>query len=259
MNYPVPQARHLFSYKSKDQKKATPWLSQSFSWTKKAPLMSDFLSFIKKRNRLFSNFPFVKEIYLANSISFNALHKDSDIDLFVITEKQKIWTARLIMSLLMAFFHIKRNKKTEYKRFCLSFFIDEENIDIEHLLIDEKDIYFPYRIAHLVPLYQEHKTDAFFKKNIWIHRFLPNLPPKQNIFLGNDLVEGRGIFKNIIEFLLKGKIWIGLEIVIKKIWTKRIQDIKKKSPEIHHWIIVKEGILKFHYDKRKKYSDLFFS
>ena len=66
--------------------------------------MEDFLVFLKKWKFLYHNFPFVEEIFLANSITFNALTPTSDIDLFVITKKGRIWTARLIMSLILRVF-----------------------------------------------------------------------------------------------------------------------------------------------------------
>jgi len=50
-----------------------------------------------------------------------------------------------------------------------------------------------------------------------------------------------------------------LEKFIKLIWYPRIQTLKQKNPDLHHGVLVQDGILKFHYDKRKTYSDLFFS
>jgi len=50
-----------------------------------------------------------------------------------------------------------------------------------------------------------------------------------------------------------------LEELIKLIWLPRIQTLKEKNPDLHHGVLVQDGILKFHYDKRKIYSDLFFS
>lgn len=154
-----------------------------FSWSEKSEKLDEFLFFIQKWNWIYAQFPFVKQIFLANSITFNALKSTSDIDLFVVVQKERIWTARLFMSIIMAIFQIKRSKKSEYKKFCLSFFVDEEHLNLENLLLDEKDIYLPYRIAHLVPLYQEQRNDCVFKQNTWITRFLPYFPKKQVIFL----------------------------------------------------------------------------
>lgn len=167
--------------------------------------MEDFLVFLKKWKFLYHNFPFVEEIFLANSITFNALTPTSDIDLFVITKQGRIWTARFIMSLILRVFGLKRSAKYEYQRFCLSFFVDRGKIDLEPLLLHERDIYFPYWIAHLVPLYQEQRSNALFESNTWIHRFLPNFPLQQVISLGLNVLEGRGKLKTYLEFFLAGK------------------------------------------------------
>lgn len=59
--------------------------------------------------------------------------------------------------------------------------------------------------------------------------------------------------------MLGGQLGTVVEKLIQKLWLPRIESLKKKNPELHHGILIEEGILKFHYDQRQKYSDLFFS
>ena len=49
---------------------------------------------IKKLKTTFQSIPFVQQIFLCNSISFNALDKNSDIDLFIIAEPGRIRTVK---------------------------------------------------------------------------------------------------------------------------------------------------------------------
>ena len=86
-------------------------------------------------------------------MSFNGLHADSDIDLFVVTQERRVWLARFFMTLMMWVYSIKRSGKITRKRFCLSFFVDRNNQNLESLLLHKRDIYLPYWIAHLVPVY----------------------------------------------------------------------------------------------------------
>ena len=98
-------------------------------------------------------------------------------------------------------------KKRQFKRFCLSFFVDEDHLCLEHLLLDEQDIYLPYWVAHLVPLYQRERSERFFQVNSRISRFLPNAPLKQAIFFGNlKVFEGKGRFRRLIECIFIGKL-----------------------------------------------------
>jgi predicted nucleotidyltransferase len=48
--------------------------------------MDEYLNEIKRLKITFQSIPFVEEIYLCNSITFNALDENSDIDLFIIAE-----------------------------------------------------------------------------------------------------------------------------------------------------------------------------
>lgn len=257
MNYPLPLEKDFFAYRSK-RKVWLPSRFSCFSRKEKSDLMQDFLAFLGKWKFLYCNFPFVEQIFLANSISFNALTPNSDIDLFVLSKEGRIWTARLLMSLILRFFWLKRSAKNEYQRFCLSFFVDRGKMNLEPLLLHERDIYLPYWIAHLVPLYQEQRSSVFFQQNAWILRFLPNFPLQQLISLTWNLQEGRGKFKTCLEFLLNGKFWNCLEKIIAYFWGKRIARLQAKNPELHRGVIVSEGILKFHHDKREEYSELFF-
>lgn len=260
MHYPVPLVSGVFSYWfQRDDKETKSDFSSAFSWSKKSEKFDEFLLFIQKWNWLYRNFPFVKQIFLANSITFNALKPTSDIDLFVVTQKGRIWATRLFMSVVMFCFHIKRTQKSEYKKFCISFFVDEEHLNLEKLLLDQRDVYLPYWISHLVPLYQEQRNQLFFEQNAWILRFLPHFPKKQAIFLWNQIISWRWSIKKIIEFLLYGKIWDVFEQWIEKLWLPRMKRLQKKNPELHQGVVIADGILKFHHDKREKYSKLFFS
>ena len=255
MWYPIPKNRNVFSYWLKWEVKE--WLSD-FAWDEKSDYLDEYLSYINKWWWLYKNFPFVREIYLANSISFNSLTSDSDIDLFVVCEKWRVRTARLIVSFLMMFYWIKRTKKNYNKRFCLSFFVDEDNVGLERILLWKKDVYLTYWVAHLVPLYLENNKPSVYVKNSWLQRYLPNIELKQNIFLWNKLFSGKWLVKKFIEFLLGWKFWWMLENFIQKKWGSRMKKIMAKNQEAHVWTVCEKWMLKFYKDMRKYYSDLFF-
>lgn len=255
MWYPIPKNRNVFSYWSKWKVEK---LSSDFSWDEKSDYLDEYLSYIKEWWWLYKNFPFVKEIYLANSISFNSLTSESDIDLFVVCEKWRVRTARLIVSLLMIFYWVKRTKKDYRKKFCLSFFVDEDNADLKGILLWDKDVYLTYWVAHLVPLYLENNTPTVYKKNSWVKHYFPNIELKQNIFLWNEIYSGRWFIKNFFEFLLAWKRWWMVEFFIQIKWGIRMKKIREENKEAHEWVVCEKWMLKFYKDMRKYYSDLFF-
>ena len=100
MHYPLPVNKEIFSYKKKYSLNCE---GLDFSWECKCQNLDVFLDFLKKWQGVLIDIPFVKDIYLANSIVFNAVNSASDIDLFVISKKNRIWISRLVMSFLFLF------------------------------------------------------------------------------------------------------------------------------------------------------------
>ena len=99
MNYPLPKHKEYFAYKEKIKIDLSQ--KSEFSRNNKNPNMEEYVGFIDNFGFLYKNFPFVKEIYLANSITFNALKNHSDIDIFVISETNRVRLTRLFMSCMM--------------------------------------------------------------------------------------------------------------------------------------------------------------
>ena len=219
MNYPIPDSETAFSRTQKNplsfyeaMNYPIPDSETAFSRTQKNPHLESFLQIIRQRQRIFRYIPFVETVFLANSLSFNACKENSDIDLFIITKSNHLRTARLITSLVMAIIGIKRNAKTSAKKFCLSFFISSDLKSLQSLLLNEQDIYLPYRIAHLVPLYDQNKKSdfssneqKFYQQNLRVKDYLPNRTPKQHIFLNLPIEQGSSRLKKAIEKLTNNK------------------------------------------------------
>ena len=264
LGYPIPLNSSVFAYqqemKEENRIEKSDFLYHwiDFSREKENPYHKEYLTFLKKWSWLYKQFPFVDAIYLANSMTFNALHANSDIDLFVVTQERRVWLARFFMTLMMWVYSIKRSRKTTRKRFCLSFFVDRNNQNLETLLLYKRDIYLPYWIAHLVPIYL-HAWALIYSQNLWIQSFLPNWTPQQHISLGIHASLGTGFFRKIIEICFYW--WVGnfFEYCIQKIWSLRIRYLITKKPELHRGVLYTESILKFHNDKRNHYSELIFS
>lgn len=104
--------------------------------------------------RVLSALPFVRGIAVCNSLALHMVHEDSDIDLFIVTAPDRVWSARWWVTGLLALLRL-RPGETRRDPICVSFYIDESVADISHLMID-KDVYFYYWIRSLLPLYGTH-------------------------------------------------------------------------------------------------------
>ena len=260
MNYDVPHHSSYFLFEKKWWKKQEDILrgqefppdEQKYSWDQKNPYMDDFLKYINKFNRLYRSVPFIKSIYLCNSISFNALQADSDIDIFIVAKKWALWRARLRSTILFFLFGLKRGViRGKKKKFCMSFYVTDTHQNLYNIMLPQNDIYFIYRLAHLVPLYQE-TPENIYKSNTWLESALPNFPGRHCINIWLTSGSGKSTFKKITEFFFGGIIGKGIEYIIKLIRLPIVIYKTRQLKEKGWGIIVNDNMLKFHMDIRKK-------
>lgn len=268
MNYEVPRHSSYFLFGKKWRQKQEDILrgqefppdEPKYSWDKKNPYIDDFITYIKKFSRLYRSVPFIQSIYLCNSITFNALHEDSDIDIFIVTKKWALWRARLWSALLFFLFGLKRGVvRGKKKKFCLSFYVTHTHQNLYNIMLPQNDIYFIYWLAHLVPLYQE-TPENIYKHNKWLESALPNFPGRHCIDIGltpwpylpAGRSGGKSTFKKIAEFLTGGIFGKGIEYLIQMLRLPIVIYKTKQLKDKGRGIVVNKNMLKFHMDIRKK-------
>ncbi|MCX6824024.1 MAG: hypothetical protein NT085_02765 [candidate division SR1 bacterium] len=260
MKYDVPRHYSYFLFEKKGWKKQEDILrgqefppdEPKYSWDKKNPYIDDFLKYINKYSRLYRSVPFIQSIYLCNSITFNALNADSDIDVFIVTKKGSLRRARFWSAILFFLFGLKRGAiRGKKKKFCLSFYVTQTHQNLYNIMLPQNDIYFMYWLAHLVPLYQE-TPENIYKHNKWLESALPNFPGRHCIDIGLKPTGGKTKFKKIVEFLSGGIIGQACEYLIKLIRLPIVIYKTKQLKERGWGIVVNNNMLKFHMDIRKK-------
>ena len=251
MDYPIPKDKELFYFEKKIEQKKNP--SSWFSRDEKNKYMDTYIKRINKFWFLYKSLPFVKEIFLCNSISFNSLKRDSDIDLFIVTKSNSIRRARFFSALLFKILGVKRSMKNKKQKFCLSFYVTEDHRNLYPIMLEKTDIYLAYRLAHLVPLYQEEvNNDLFYQKNKRLEALIPNHPQKYSINIWNTLFTWNTKFKKITEFLFGWIFWNIIEFLIKIIRKPILsRKINQLWPKWKH-IVISDKMLKFHDDIREE-------
>jgi predicted nucleotidyltransferase len=257
MEYPVPKQREYFVCTDKATQGWEEELNSS-SRTVTQKTVKEYLTYINKWNRLFRSLPFIKTIYLCNSITFNSIHEESDIDVFIVVKDKALRRARFWSVLIFRILWLKRSQTHKKKKFCLSFYVTESHQNLYNISLSKTDIYLAYRIAHLVPIYEEVAGNStIYKHNSRIHGMLPNNPGKQSIFLDITCTTGSNKFKKMLEFLQKWRWGKLIELSIKTLW---LPIIIYKIKRLHYQgqdIIVNNYMLKFYADKRKKIALLY--
>lgn len=226
--------------------------NQYFCLKDRQKIIDDFLSRSQLiRNRwqkvgwivkIIRHAPFVKNISIINSLSYNNSREDSDIDLLLIAQKNRLWTARAFVILLLEILGQNKNKWYKAGKFCLGFAFDQSRLDMSQIKF-RNDIDFTYWLANLTPVYDRGVYRKLIEANPWLHEELPNWEKKefkiQNLELG------------ALEKMLSSKLGDRLEKMLAKVQIGRIwQDPKNKRNAAS--VIADSSMMKLHpYDKRR--------
>ena len=199
----------------------------------------------KRFTKIISFFPFIRGVFIGNIIGDHNLRMGSDIDFFIITKNGKIWITRFFCTFIAKFLGLRPNKKTKENKICLSFYIDESNLNLEKYLYSKNDKYFIYWLANLEPIFfKKDILNKFWFNNIWLNKYLPNFLINYDSFQGNK--ESQNIKINIIEKIFKK---IQLNIMPKK--------LKEQSSE-KMGVILEDHIIKLILnDKRSSFINKF--
>lgn len=261
MKYPVPKNKELFFWFNEEKKTVNNTCDDVYSWTERNILLDDFLNVINKYWWLYRSFPFIKNIYLCNSITFNAIDSESDIDFFLVVKKNRLWTARFFSVVISHLLWLRWWKKKQTKKIDLWFYISEDVLNIYNICLKPYDLYMIYWLIHLVPLYSEkfEWKNIIFNENKWIKNYLPNWNWEQTINLWNDFFEWNSLFKKILEKIFWWLLWDIFESLIKFIWLPIVMYKTKKQGNHAWWILISDKILKFHWSDIRKIVNLKYS
>jgi hypothetical protein len=207
----------------------------------------------KKFVKYMQMLPFVRMVAICNSLSFYDAEKGSDIDLFIITEKKRLFIARTFTWIFTQLLGIRRYGNKVAGRFCLSFMISRDQLNLHDLKL-ENDIYFIYWMRLMRPLIGRDTYREFVKANDWIHEYF-EYEINQKLHL---LPESKSIkrIQKVLEFPWKGKIGDFIESILNK-WQIKRAEKKAQNLQNREGIVLSSCMLKFHnMDMRKKYSAL---
>jgi len=205
--------------------------------------------------KILSIFPFIKMIAVCNTLAYDNVRDDSDIDLFIVTAKNKIWTARFYAILFLKIFHLRPTKKSKKDKICLNFFVSEGGLNLQPLTI-ENDVYFTYWLKQMAPVYDDKVFNKLTKENVGIIQNINNSSP---VGFFNKRKTTHNIFKEGFKSALEVfNSWVWLEKLLKWAQIKIMpQSMKIKSSEKETGVVINDQVLKFHVDdRREKYCDL---
>ena len=209
-----------------------------------------FLSF---RHRIVlwmvSLFPQIQMVALCNSRAMGEADENSDIDLFIIAKKGNLWTGRFFVTVITSLLGVRRRNthglqkwtpkyiKRTKNRFCLSFFITEEAMNLDSVRLQPNDTYLDRWIYTLIPLVNKNATYEHFMEANWVeptHTWHNTSWQSFSAKLG--IISG---FLSLFEKLIK-KLWLPKTLkTYETLWKP-------------WWLVISDTMLKFHDDDQRK-------
>ncbi|MDD5071135.1 MAG: hypothetical protein PHQ42_00105 [Patescibacteria group bacterium] len=203
--------------------------------------------------KIFKFIPWIKMIAVGNIIGAHNLKKESDIDLFIITEDGRVWLTRFFCVLIIKILGLRPKPKNMKDKICLSFFISEEAMNLEKLMLGGgRDIYFIYWLAGLAPVYnRDNIYNKFIKANGWLKNYLSNWEAGGINYRRDAGKSFSRFYRNVADMLLGG-----LERRIKEIQLEIMPRQIKDIMNIDSRVVVDGRIIKLHVnDRREEYKE----
>lgn len=113
-------------------------------------------------------FPFVRMVAISGSLSKGFAGDTSDIDFFIITDSQHLWTSRSLLHLLKkASFLVNAQHSL-----CMNYFIADK-----HLKLEEQNYFTAIELSTLIPVTGHSYYQKLIEANTWVGGYLPNFSP----------------------------------------------------------------------------------
>lgn len=200
----------------------------------------------KKIIRRLRFIPFVKMIGVCNTLAYNNSRPQADIDLFIITTPGRIWLVRFFVAGFLKVFGLRPSQTHTQDTLCASFFTDTQHLNMEKLTIAD-DIYLPYWVAQVVPVYDEGVYASFVSENSWIEATLP-----QTIAIDPP---ARRTVPTVrwIKWLFTIVVWLIPEKVFREYQMKVMPHRLRTMANTDTRVVVNDTMLKFHDTDRRQY------
>jgi len=223
------------------------------------------LNLAAKAAKKIRSVPYLRAIFVCNTVGMEQATAESDIDFFIITSSKRIWLVRFFTNLILRLFGLRAYGQRVSNRVCLSFYVDNDHLNLASLRQREDDVYLAYWLNQLLPIYDpENLHDKILTANQWAKKYLPNVNDRDILCKDAKFCVSTTHRLRVTSSKL-GSIW-------KKMWEKmwgiaygnlletqaknfqlaKMQPaFKERASKDDKAVILADGILKFHLNDRR--------
>jgi predicted nucleotidyltransferase len=151
--------------------------------------------------KILSFFPQIKLIGFSGSLAMMNADKDDDIDLFIITAKNRLFTGRFVAIILAKILGIHRFYNKRYKlhvtcyqdKVCLNLFFDESDLAVPDFKRNE---YVAHEILQMKPIVNKDSVyERFLVANSWVFEIFPNAKENEKFKINPRIWRVKSKFK----------------------------------------------------------------
>ena len=198
-------------------------------------------------SKYFRYIPWVRLICVANIIGRDNLRDGGDIDLFIVSDKKRLWLTRFFCVLIAKILNLRPQKNNTRDKICLSFFISEEHLNLENIRENKNDMYFNYWFLNLAPIYSRDNTfSKLMETNKKILEQFPNYFVQKISEKRKIKIITNNFYKKNWELILGG-----FEKRIKNIQLKIMPDDLLNLIPQKKGVIISDKIIKLHLNDRR--------
>ena len=198
---------------------------------------------------LFRLVPFLRFAAVCNNLAFGVVTEKSDIDIFIVAKRKRVYTAWAFVNFLMRLFRVRTYGDSVAGRFCLSFMVDEGAIGFTRIAV-KNDIYLANWIYYLSPVIDRNLGFKIEAKNKWI---LP-IVKKESFALDRSRVKSDFfllyLVRKFFEVLMFGPVGNVVEKLFRKLALRRLG--KRKGA-----ILLKDMMKLHENDRRVAFRELY--
>lgn len=198
--------------------------------------------------------PFIRMVAACNTLAFDMARKEGDSDLFIVTKRNRLYLTRLLVTGLMHVIGVRRHGLRVADRVCLSFYVDEDGLDMSRFALAEGDPYLIQWTRRVVPLFSISGTyERFWKANVaWLASELREPLPYRTIPLRtvDDSLFSR-LKRTALEYILFPFAPF-LESFARSFERRHMRDAASRHIRLTHTgVVIDNHTLKFHEEDRR--------
>ncbi len=146
--------------------------TKPLSWYSRSESSTGHLTSAEETLHVLGKIRWIKLLAVTGSVAAHNASKDDDIDVFIITEKHRLWITRLFVVLILKALNMYRTEKASAGKICPNIFIDDSSMEWPE---DKRNVYIAHEILMMLPVVNRDETYfKFIKKNEWVFNFMSN-------------------------------------------------------------------------------------